>query len=72
MLKKDIHLLWGGSTLPPPSPGDKKNGMRAGVSVPGKEGIRHAPTEQQILNFILAMYPTFAHPVIFMRLLLHR
>ncbi|XP_065070350.1 uncharacterized protein LOC135695275 isoform X1 [Rhopilema esculentum] len=72
MLKKDIHLLWGGSTLPPPSPGDKKNGMRAGVSVPGKEGIRHAPTEQQILNFILTMYPTFAHPVIFMRLLLHR
>ena len=72
MLTKDIHLLWGGSTLPPPSPGDKKGGMRNGVNVPGKEGIRHTPSEQQILNFILTMYPTFVHPVILMRLLLHR
>ena len=72
MLTKDIHLLWGGSTLPPPSPGDKKCGGRNGLNVPGKDSIRHSPSEQQILNFILTMYPTFVHPVIFMRLLLHR
>jgi len=70
MLTKDVHLLWGGSTLPPPSPGDKKCGLRNGVN--GKESIRHTPSEQQILSFILTMYPTFVHPVILMRLLLHR
>lgn len=72
MLTKDIHLLWGGSTLPPPSPGDKKGGVKNGANGQGRDAIRHIPSEQQILNFILTMYPTFVHPVILMRLLLHR
>ena len=72
MLTKDLHLLWGGGVLPPPSPGDKKGGKSNVANVPGKDGMKHIPSEQQILNFMLTMYPTFVNPVILMRLTLHR
>ncbi len=70
MLTKDIHLLWGGSTLAPPSPGEKKGNTRVNISS-GKDN-RHTPSEQQILNFILTTYQSFVHPVILTRLTLHR
>eukprot|EP00794_Sanderia_malayensis_P018095 gene18095-19903_t len=72
MLTKDIHLLWGGSALAPPSPGEKKGNARSNNISVGKETNRHAPSEQQILNFILTTYQSFVHPVIFIRLTLHR
>lgn len=66
-LTKDIHLLWGGSNVVPPSPNERKSNTRG-----GKLRSRMAPCEEQIMNFILTTFQTFIHPIIFMRLLLHR
>lgn len=66
---KDIFLLWGGSNVTPSESSQKKSISRHQAS---KSRLRSMPTEYQIINFILSTYQTYIHPVIFMRLLLHR
>jgi len=66
---KDIYLLWGGAHNLPPSPNQRKNNSRHPSS---KSRSKFVPSENQIVNFILSIYQTFVHPIIFMRLLLHR
>ena len=68
-LTKDVHLLWGGASITPPSPNEKKPNVRNGNSKVRSKTLQ--PTEHQIINFILGTYQTFIHPIIFMRLLLH-
>ena len=55
-LTTNIEILWGGIGCP------AKNKVR----------VRSNPNENQIIDFVIKMYQTFVHPVIFMRLLLHR
>ena len=65
-LTNDINLLWDGSSS---SHGkDRKESSRSG----GKSRSKNTPSEYHITNFILSTLQTFVHPVIFMRLLLHR
>eukprot|EP00111_Clytia_hemisphaerica_P006364 TCONS_00018439-protein len=65
---KGIYLLWGGAHNLPPSPNQRKS-LRHTSS---KSRSKTIPSENQIINFILSTYQTFVHPIIFMRLLLHR
>ena len=66
---KDIFLLWGGSEVSPSASNQKKANSRHQAN---KSRLRGVPTEYQIMNFVLSTFQTFVHPVIFMRLLLHR
>ena len=76
---KGIYLLWGGAHNLPPSPVQRKSSRHhhhhhhstslGKVSSSAKTSV---PSENQIVNFILSTYQTFVHPIIFMRLLLHR
>ena len=67
---KDIYLLWGGAHNLPPSPNQRKSNSRHSSSKSRSKFV--PPSENQIVNFILSIYQTFVHPIIFMRLLLHR
>ena len=58
-LTESISHLWGGFSL--------KSGPRS----PGNELMKRA-TKQQIMTFFLTSYQSFMHPLIFIRLLLHR
>ncbi|XP_047134690.1 uncharacterized protein LOC100197014 isoform X1 [Hydra vulgaris] len=55
-LTTNIEMLWGGISCP----------------TRNKTRIQSIPNENQIINFVIKMYQTFVHPVILMRLLLHR
>ena len=72
---KGIYLLWGGAHNLPPSPSQRKSSRHHHhhSSLSGKpSSSKTVPSENQIVNFILSTYQTFVHPIIFMRLLLHR
>ena len=69
VLTDDFHLLWGGARLNPPSPVDKKSTNHPSNT---KARSKTPPNEFQVINFIFSTYQTFVHPIIIMRLLLHR
>ena len=58
-LTESISHLWGGFSL------------KSGPRNPGNESITRA-TKHQITTFFLTCYQSFMHPLIFIRLLLHR
>lgn len=76
---KGIFLLWGGAHNLPPSPNQRKSSHHRHHQPSSNKHNHHhrssktsTPSESQIVNFILSTYQTFVHPIIFMRLLLHR
>ena len=59
-LTGDITHLWGGFTLV------------MGPQSPAGDLLTPKATKEQILDFFLSTYQSFVHPIVFMRLLLHR
>ena len=69
IITKDPSLLWGGVNLPVPSPRGKAPIGSKKANSPGGHSLA---TEEQIVVFVLTTYKSYVHPLILMRILLHR
>ncbi|XP_031563112.1 uncharacterized protein LOC116298715 [Actinia tenebrosa] len=65
-------ILWGGTRLQPSSPKGSKSNQERKTNTRTNGTSNKKATDDQIVDFILTMYPSFVHPIIFMRLLIHR
>lgn len=67
-LTNDISLLWSGNSATTQI-GSEKKCARNNVNKSRNKGSLN---EYQVMNFVLSTLQTYVHPIIFMRLLLHR